>query len=122
MFQYTEMIGMVENGIKPLHMFEGKPPEMKLQQLAKRHDTEVEIESGTIMSVSLYPGSLFFYSNPSRVGSVLAEMEVMAIQRIMKVGREHNEDCKHLLKLMGIPYIDVSQPIVVAIPAADSNS
>ena len=28
-------------------------------------------------------------------------------KRLVKVTKEHNEECKQLLKLMGIPYIDV---------------
>jgi hypothetical protein len=28
-------------------------------------------------------------------------------RRLVKVTRQHNEDCKKLLKLMGIPYVDV---------------
>jgi len=27
-------------------------------------------------------------------------------RRTVKVTKEHNEDCKRLLKLMGIPYVD----------------
>ena len=29
-------------------------------------------------------------------------------KRLVKVTKEHNEECKALLKLMGIPYVDVS--------------
>lgn len=28
-------------------------------------------------------------------------------RRLVKVTKQHNEECKELLKLMGIPYIDV---------------
>ena len=29
-------------------------------------------------------------------------------KRLVKVTREHNDECKQLLKLMGIPYVDVN--------------
>ena len=29
-------------------------------------------------------------------------------RRLVKVTKQHNEECKQLLKLMGIPYVDVS--------------
>ena len=32
-------------------------------------------------------------------------------KRLVKVTKEHNEECKQLLKLMGIPYVDVSEVI-----------
>jgi flap endonuclease-1 len=30
-------------------------------------------------------------------------------KRLVKVTKEHNEECKELLKLMGVPYVDVSK-------------
>ena len=33
-----------------------------------------------------------------------------ASRRTVKVTREHNEECRRLLKLMGIPYVDVRLP------------
>ena len=29
-------------------------------------------------------------------------------KRLVKVTKQHNEECKQLLKLMGVPYVDVS--------------
>lgn len=29
-------------------------------------------------------------------------------RRLVRVTREHNDECKKLLRLMGIPYVDVS--------------
>lgn len=29
-------------------------------------------------------------------------------RRLVKVSKQHNEECKELLKFMGIPYIEVS--------------
>ena len=30
-------------------------------------------------------------------------------RRLVKVTKQHNEECKELLKLMGIPYVNVSE-------------
>ena len=37
----------------------------------------------------------------------------------MKVTRQHNEDCKTLLKLMGVPYVDVS--LLMGVPYVDAS-
>jgi flap endonuclease-1 len=34
-------------------------------------------------------------------------------RRLVKVTKQHNEECKELLKLMGIPYVDVSYVLAI---------
>jgi flap endonuclease-1 len=33
-------------------------------------------------------------------------------RRLVKVTREHNDECKRLLKLMGVPYVEVCVPFL----------
>ncbi|CAH8627470.1 unnamed protein product [Heterobilharzia americana] len=42
MGMFYRTIRMIENGIKPVYVFEGKPPSMKAGELAKRADRRVE--------------------------------------------------------------------------------
>ncbi|CAL8093724.1 unnamed protein product [Calicophoron daubneyi] len=90
MGMFYRTIRMVENGIKPVYVFEGKPPSMKAGELAKR--TERRIESS------------------KELAKAEAEEDLEAIEkfskRLVKVTPQHNEDCKQLLKLMGIPYVN----------------
>lgn len=87
---FYRTIRMVDNGIKPVYVFDGKPPTMKGGELAKRAERREEAkknleqatESGDIAGVEKFS------------------------KRIVKVTREHNDECKKLLQLMGIPYIN----------------
>jgi 5'-3' exonuclease len=40
---FYRTIRMVENGIKPVYVFDGKAPEMKSGELEKRHERRAEV-------------------------------------------------------------------------------
>ncbi|EEP75693.1 DNA-repair protein rad2 [Uncinocarpus reesii 1704] len=87
---FYRTLRMVDNGIKPLYVFDGAPPKLKSGELAKRIARKQEAaeqheeakETGTTEDVEKFS------------------------RRTVRVTREHNEECKKLLKLMGIPYIN----------------
>ncbi|KAJ6494703.1 flap endonuclease 1 [Mycena vitilis] len=86
---FYRTIRIVENGIKPAYVFDGKPPEMKKGVLSKRFEKRAEAkEEG---------------EEAKEVGTV-EDMDKFS-RRTVKVTREHNEECRRLLKLMGIPVI-----------------
>ncbi|KAJ1973596.1 Elongation of fatty acids protein 2 [Dimargaris xerosporica] len=87
---FYRTIRMVEHGIKPLYVFDGKPPQLKLGELAKR------LERRSVATKSL--------EEAKETGDVA--MVDKFTRRTVKVTREHNEECKRLLTLMGIPYLD----------------
>ncbi|KAM5534982.1 hypothetical protein V8D89_011355 [Ganoderma adspersum] len=86
---FYRTIRMVENGIKPAYVFDGKPPELKAGVLSKRLERREEAkeegeeakETGTTEDVDRFS------------------------RRTVKVTREHNEECRKLLGLMGIPFV-----------------
>jgi len=86
---FYRTIRIAENGIKPAYVFDGKPPELKAGVLAKRFERREEAkeegeeakETGTAEDVDRFS------------------------RRTVKVTREHNEECRKLLKLMGIPVV-----------------
>ena len=41
---FYRTIRMVENGIKPVYVFDGKPPQMKSGELEKRHERRAEAQ------------------------------------------------------------------------------
>lgn len=41
---FYRTIRMVDNGIKPVYVFDGKPPEMKSDELVKRQERRKEAE------------------------------------------------------------------------------
>ncbi|KAG1780602.1 PIN domain-like protein [Suillus placidus] len=86
---FYRTIRIVENGIKPAYVFDGKPPELKSGVLSKRFERREEAkEEG---------------EEAKETGT--AEDVDRLSRRTVKVTKEHNEECRRLLKLMGIPVI-----------------
>ncbi|KAG5642549.1 Elongation of fatty acids protein 2 [Asterophora parasitica] len=88
---FYRTIRIVENGIKPAYVFDGKPPELKKGVLSKRYEKRAEAKEDN--------------EEAKEVGTV-EEMDKFS-RRTVKVTREHNEECRRLLKLMGIPVVVV---------------
>lgn len=90
MGMFYRTLRMVDNGIKPLYVFDGAPPKLKSGELAKRTARKAEAAEA--------------HEEAKETGT--AEDVEKFSRRTVRVTREHNEECKQLLKLMGIPYID----------------
>jgi len=90
MGMFYRTIRMVENGIKPVYVFDGKPPEMKSGELAKRKERRDEAQKEL--------------AKAEEAGD--EENVEKFSRRLVKVTKEHNEECKKLLTLMGIPYVE----------------
>ncbi|KAI7845959.1 hypothetical protein COHA_000505 [Chlorella ohadii] len=71
-------------------VFEGKPPELKRAELAKR-STKKE-EATTELEAAKEAGNQEDVEKYSK--------------RAVKVTRQHNEECKQLLRLMGVPVVE----------------
>ncbi|PHZ09461.1 DNA-repair protein rad2 [Rhizopus microsporus ATCC 52813] len=90
MGMFYRTVRIVENGIKPVYVFDGKPPTLKSGELAKRKARKEEAqqkmeeaaEVGTAADVTRYT------------------------KRTVRVTDQHNAECKRLLKAMGIPYVE----------------
>lgn len=87
---FYRTIRLVENGIKPVYVFDGKPPEMKSGELGKRAERREEAQKA--LQVAEAAGDTENIEKFNR--------------RLVKVTKHHGEQCKELLKYMGIPYID----------------
>ncbi|XP_020243981.1 flap endonuclease 1-A isoform X1 [Asparagus officinalis] len=87
---FTRTIRLLEAGMKPAFVFDGQPPDLKKQELAKRYtrredatkDLNAAIETGDKVEIEKFS------------------------KRTVKVTKQHNEDCKKLLRLMGVPVIE----------------
>ncbi|XP_029442507.1 flap endonuclease 1-B [Rhinatrema bivittatum] len=90
MGMFYRTIRMVDNGIKPIYVFDGKPPQLKSGELAKRSERRAEAEKHLLEA--------------QEAGNV--ENIEKFNKRLVKVTKEHNDECKKLLKLMGIPYVE----------------
>lgn len=90
MGMFYRTIRMLENGIKPVYVFDGKPPQLKSGELAKR--TERREEAQKQLTQAEEAGDQENIEKFSR--------------RLVKVTPQHNQECKELLTLMGVPYLD----------------
>eukprot|EP00041_Stephanoeca_diplocostata_P023220 m.565983 g.565983 ORF g.565983 m.565983 type:complete len:264 (+) comp22246_c0_seq9:94-885(+) len=86
---FYRTIRMVVNGIKPVYVFDGKPPTLKGGELEKRKERRA--------------GAQASLADAQQKGD--KEEVDKFTRRLVKVLPSHNEDCMTLLKLMGIPYV-----------------
>jgi flap endonuclease-1 len=84
-------IRMLEAGIKPAFVFDGKAPTMKSGELAKRKERQKAAEE-ELVKLQEEGGS--------------AEDIERQQKRTVRASREQSEEVKQLLKLMGVPVID----------------
>jgi len=87
---FYRTIRMCENGIKPVYVFDGKPPQMKAGELEKRKEKRDEAQAA--LDKAKEDGDMEEVDKQSR--------------RLVKVTKEHVAEVKTLLKHMGVPYVD----------------
>lgn len=87
---FYRTIRLVEHGIKPVYVFDGKPPELKSGELNKRQEKRAEAQKAL--------------EQATEAGDA-ADIDKFN-RRLVKVTRQHADEAKQLLKLMGIPYIE----------------
>ncbi|KAL4387045.1 hypothetical protein GQ457_09G024900 [Hibiscus cannabinus] len=87
---FTRTIRLLEAGVKPAYVFDGQPPDLKKQELAKRYSKRVDATAD--LQEAMESGNQ-------------EDIEKFS-KRTVKVTRQHNEDCKQLLRLMGVPVVD----------------
>ncbi|XP_076169118.1 flap structure-specific endonuclease 1 isoform X1 [Ptiloglossa arizonensis] len=87
---FYRTIHLVENGLKPVYVFDGKPPNLKGGELAKRAERRDEAQK--LLQAAEEAGNVEDVNKFNR--------------RLVKVTKEHAEEAKQLLQLMGIPYVD----------------
>ncbi|KAH6772603.1 5'-3' exonuclease family protein [Perilla frutescens var. hirtella] len=87
---FSRTIRLLEAGIKPVYVFDGQPPDLKKQELAKRYSKRADATEDL--------------SDAKETGNK-EDIEKFS-KRTVKVTRQHNEDCRKLLRLMGVPVIE----------------
>lgn len=86
----SRTIRLLEAGMKPVFVFDGQPPDLKKQELAKRYSRREDAHKD--LSTAIEAGDKEGIEKFSK--------------RTVKVTKRHNEDCKKLLRLMGVPVIE----------------
>ena len=89
MGMFYRTLRIVDNGIKPVYVFDGAPPKLKSGELAKRFQRKAEATEGL---------------EEAKETGTAEDVEKFS-RRTVRVTREHNAECQRLLKCMGVPYI-----------------
>eukprot|EP00960_Hanusia_phi_P049457 759565-Hanusia_phi.AAC.1 len=87
---FWRTIAMIKAGIRPLYVFDGKPPALKSGEIASRNLRRDEgakrlqeaTEEGNVEDMNKFS------------------------KRTTRVTKQHAEECKQLLKLLGVPTVD----------------
>lgn len=87
---FYRTIRLLENGIKPVYVFDGKPPDLKGGELQKRAERREEAQKQLEKATE---------------SGDLAEIEKFN-RRLVKVTKEHCKEAKELLSLMGVPFVE----------------
>jgi len=87
---FNRTIRFLSEGIRPVYVFDGKPPNIKSGELAKRREKREKAEAEL--------------KKAREDGNV--EEEDKQQKRLVRAGTKENEDCKKLLRLMGVPVIN----------------
>ena len=86
---FNRTIRFLSEGVKPVFVFDGKAPAMKSGELQKRRERRRKAEEELKKAAD--------EDNKE-------EMDKQS-KRLARAGRKENEDCKRLLRLMGVPVI-----------------
>ncbi|XP_070291778.1 flap endonuclease 1-like [Salvelinus sp. IW2-2015] len=82
MSTFYQIIHMLGHGIKPVYAFDGKPPQLNWRRRAEAEKLLAQVqETGEQENIDKFS------------------------KRLVKVTQQHNDECKKLLTLMGVPYI-----------------
>mmetsp|Transcript_18698 Transcript_18698/g.29665 ORF Transcript_18698/g.29665 Transcript_18698/m.29665 type:complete len:401 (+) Transcript_18698:2-1204(+) len=81
-------IRMMENGIKPVYIFDGKPPDFKAEELAKRKEKREKAEQEL--------------KEAEETGDT--DKVVQMQKRTVKVTKQHVKEVQDLLTFMGVPW------------------
>ena len=85
---FVKTIHFLENGIKPVYVFDGKPPELKKNILKNRKKTRK-------------------YSKYKLMNERLTrEDRIKYFKRTVQIEKEQYNECKKLLRILKVPYIE----------------
>ena len=86
---FNRTIRFLSEGIKPVFVFDGKPPNLKSGELQKRRDKREQAQAA--LKAATDEGNI--------------EEQDKQAKRLVRAGHKENKDCQRLLELMGIPIV-----------------
>lgn len=98
---FNRAANLLENGIKPIYVFDGKPPVLKYSELSRRRELKKKAEKETEEALERAKNA-----EDSDIEDEAVEDMNKASRRNIHITKQQIDDVKILLKLMGIPVID----------------
>lgn len=86
---FNRTIRYLTEGMRPVYVFDGKPPSLKSGELQKRREKRDKAEASL--------------KTAQEEGNV--EEQDKQSKRLVRAGQKENDDCKKLLSLMGVPVL-----------------
>lgn len=86
---FNRTIRFITEGIRPVFVFDGKPPNIKSGELLKRREKREKAQAALKLA--------------SEEGNI--EEQDKQSKRLVRAGQKENEDCRKLLRLMGVPVV-----------------
>lgn len=87
---FNKTIYLMKMNIIPLYVFDGKPPELKHKVLQNRREVKLRALS-------------------KLTGNLSEEDKIKYFKRTVSISKKQIEECKELLSLMGIPYVEAPE-------------
>jgi len=87
---FNRTIRFLTEGMRPAYVFDGKPPNIKSHELVKRREKREKATREL--------------EKAKEEGNI--EEQDKQSKRLVRAGQKENEDCKKLLRLMGVPVIE----------------
>lgn len=87
---FGRTIRLLEAGLKPVYVFDGMPPKLKKQELAKRHTKRAEAIEDLNEAIKA--------DNKEEIAKLS--------KKTVRMTKQHKRDCKKLLGLMGVPVLE----------------
>lgn len=87
---FNRTIRFLSEGVRPVYVFDGKPPNIKSHELVKRRERREKATREL---------------EKAKEEGNIEEQEKQA-KRLVRAGQKENDDCKKLLKLMGVPIVE----------------
>ena len=86
---FNRTVRFLQEGIQPVFVFDGKPPQLKSGELVKRRARRDQAQAA--------------HAQAAEDGNV-AELDKQS-KRLVRAGHQENADCQKLLRLMGVPVV-----------------
>ncbi len=98
---FNRAANLLENGIKPIFVFDGKPPVLKYAELSKRKESKKKAEKEAEEAEDAIGEAV----DEEELSQAIEDLN-KASKRNIHITKQQIEDVKIILRLMGIPVVD----------------